>query len=507
MIWVALAAGILARLAVAISRSDAVWPDEQFQSLEPAGYAVFGHGLLSWEWTSAYRSWVIPALYMPLLWVAKLLGVTGGVGLVLAARVFTAAWSGWALTRFAQALKLLTFHRRARLVAVAALSLAPSMILWAPTTLADNWAQIAALAILPAVVRQSRRLSTAHVSRHASLMLGLLFGVCFFVKPQMLFWGAGAGLALVFATRSLINAVAYSGGFSAWILAHGAVDWATWGTPFRTLIEQASRGEKTSRFYGVAPWTQYFSDLVANQTPWLFGALGLAVVYSLVNQDSIRRWYRTQSRALPFVFWPPAALFAFLACVPHKELRFIMPCLPFLYAALGVSLHVPFLHLEKWVPRGTFWRVAVSAAMLALTVLGARAALHTPLYLTPVDISRLEDKIYHLNNFFDAQGETGGRCVLLVDHNWSWTRGQLVLGAKVDHLERKLTEVSPDKVGHCPFAIVPTKGEHLFETLATGFDEPSWQRIDRAPSGFSLYLHLAHGARGANERMPATAKP
>ena len=482
MITVILLAGLLARVVVALSRTDAVWPDEQFQSLEPAGYAVFGHGLLSWEWREAYRSWVIPAIYMPLFWLLKFFGVQGGLTLVLAGRLLTALGSSWALWRLAQSLQLLNIHRRARFFALAAIALAPSMILWAPATLADNWALIAALGILPSVIRQSRRLSANHDSPDAAIQLGLLFGLCFFLKPQMLFWGAGAGIALLTVTRSWRNVTAFSLGFATWILAHGAVDWITWGKPFQTIIEQFARGEKTSRFYGVAPWNEYFVKLAENQGATLFIALGALAVFSLFNRNSLRRWFRTQSRALPFVFWPSVALIAFLTLVPHKELRFLLPAVPFLYLALAMVMHVPFLLAERKLPHGSIWRASLTAALILLTIRGTQTALHTPVYLTPVDISRLEDTVYHLNGFFGSDR----RCLLLVDHNWSWTRGQLVLGADVRHVERKLAEITAGSIDHCPFAIVPTLSESLFEARAQG----GWQRIDRASSGFSLYLDV-----------------
>src|SRR5204863_291777 len=71
-------AALALRLWAGIGRLDMIWPDEHFQTLEPAGWVIFGHGFKTWEWQVGYRSWVVPAFFMPVLWACKQLGVLGG---------------------------------------------------------------------------------------------------------------------------------------------------------------------------------------------------------------------------------------------------------------------------------------------------------------------------------------------------------------------------------------------------------------------------------------------
>ncbi|EJU04309.1 glycosyltransferase family 22 protein [Dacryopinax primogenitus] len=49
-------------------------PDEYFQSLEPAHQAVYGFGALTWEWTirPPLRSFVYPALFVPVYWLLRI---------------------------------------------------------------------------------------------------------------------------------------------------------------------------------------------------------------------------------------------------------------------------------------------------------------------------------------------------------------------------------------------------------------------------------------------------
>ena len=63
--WSALAALILAAAAVRIYialTTGAIHPDEVFQYLEPAHRAVFGYGVVTWEYRYGMRSWLLPLL-------------------------------------------------------------------------------------------------------------------------------------------------------------------------------------------------------------------------------------------------------------------------------------------------------------------------------------------------------------------------------------------------------------------------------------------------------------
>ena len=49
------------RLGLALGSPSIFFPDEIFQTLEPAHRLVFGYGVISWEWRLGIRSWVLPA--------------------------------------------------------------------------------------------------------------------------------------------------------------------------------------------------------------------------------------------------------------------------------------------------------------------------------------------------------------------------------------------------------------------------------------------------------------
>src|SRR5262245_19927879 len=82
-----LVAGIALRAATAIVHLDMVWADEHYQTLEPASTLVFDFGWKSWEWKEGARSWFVPALYVPVLWLCKAVGIEGGPVAIILCRL------------------------------------------------------------------------------------------------------------------------------------------------------------------------------------------------------------------------------------------------------------------------------------------------------------------------------------------------------------------------------------------------------------------------------------
>jgi hypothetical protein len=68
---------VIVRVLIALCTRTFFQPDEYFQSLEPAHYAVFGYAHLTWEWLAPkpIRSIFYPALNIPIFWALKVSGL------------------------------------------------------------------------------------------------------------------------------------------------------------------------------------------------------------------------------------------------------------------------------------------------------------------------------------------------------------------------------------------------------------------------------------------------
>src|SRR5690349_7416820 len=71
-----LAAGAALRVHQALTDDGMHWPDEIYQSLEPAHRAVYGYGLRAWEMVEGARHWALPGLVAVVLWLSELLHLT-----------------------------------------------------------------------------------------------------------------------------------------------------------------------------------------------------------------------------------------------------------------------------------------------------------------------------------------------------------------------------------------------------------------------------------------------
>src|SRR5438874_13494129 len=56
-----LGVGALLRIWLSFNDDGIFWPDEIYQSLEPAHHWVFGTGILPWEFIEGARNWAFPA--------------------------------------------------------------------------------------------------------------------------------------------------------------------------------------------------------------------------------------------------------------------------------------------------------------------------------------------------------------------------------------------------------------------------------------------------------------
>ena len=62
------------RLYTAFAFPNIHWPDEIFQTLEPAHRLAYGNGIITWEWRDGVRSWVLPGI------ISGVMRLTGWMG-------------------------------------------------------------------------------------------------------------------------------------------------------------------------------------------------------------------------------------------------------------------------------------------------------------------------------------------------------------------------------------------------------------------------------------------
>lgn len=341
---VAVLSGLAVRCWLALNDLGTYWPDEVYQSLEPAHRSAFGYGLVAWEFVAGARNMLFPWL------LAAVLRLSAFVGLASPDQYLPLLRLGFSASFVVTATGL---HRLARAVgcslpaavaAVVALSWMNLSIYFAPRAMSEVASTVPlvwGLAFVFETKRSTRLLVVGGALLSLSVMLRLHCGV----------FAAGAVLALV-GRRDFVAARTLVFTLLAGALGYGVLDWFAWGELFhsaRVYLSFSFAGGAAE--FGVGPPAYYTKYLTKSLGPlWVL----LAALWIL----GLRR-----ATALGFI---SATFFLLHLAQPHKELRFLVPMFPLL--TVGAAAGVDELASRRWwLGLGSVALVLVSAAWSLLT--------------------------------------------------------------------------------------------------------------------------------------------
>lgn len=318
------------------------WPDEIYQSLEPAHRLVFGNGMVAWEFIDGARNWTLPGMVAALLQACRAMGLEGPASYLRVVRMafalggVAATWGAW---RLARSLGASAFNAAAgaALVGLTAVPLYFSHRAMSETASAPMVVWGLALAYPAGAIRRQRWAGAA------------LLGLATLVRLHSAVFCAGL-LACWLARRRWREAAEVSGVLGLGALAFGLLDRLTWGGWFHSAVKylEFNLVEKGAEGWGTSPFG-YYAETLWRAMPWawlLLAALALVA-----------------ARRAPGLAAVAAAFFLLHAWTPHKELRFILPLLPVLAGLSGAGLQV--LAGEE------AWRRAVPALVLAVSLQSA----------------------------------------------------------------------------------------------------------------------------------------
>ncbi len=332
-------------------------PDEYWQSLEVAHQVVFGYGWLTWEWRSisAIRSFLYPLQFVGLFKLLQLLGWDrSDKAIIYGPRLLSAA--------LAATVDYLTYHLSYRLFnsrRTAEASLLCLLVNWyslaySTRTLSNNLETLLTLLIC-----WFWPIETSSPFPIYRLFIGLLFcGVAVMNRPSALTHWILPSMTAFLAIPGCSGKFRFIGLLlvaAGMVIAFGVgVDYLfyhrivfTWWNFLRVNVF-----ERISDFYGVNTWHFHLSQGL----PMLMGTMSPLIVLAVVAAtDQCNSWI------LQFIIGSVVAN----SLLPHKEVRFILPTLPFLMmlAGQGYRLQAGFIRF-RWLRR-------VLLAFILISNLGA----------------------------------------------------------------------------------------------------------------------------------------
>lgn len=313
--WLAgiLVLALALRLAVVLALPSIYFPDEIFQTLEPAHRLVFGYGVVPWEYRLGIRSWVLPGFLAGLLWLGSLFGeapeiATRFVGICLAAISLLVVAAAFLLGRRVSLTHAVT--------AGFAAAIWFELVQQAGRTLSE------VVATVPLVVALTLA-SRPELDRVRLIGSGFLLALSFVLRFQLAPGLAVVGLYIVWTYRSP-GLLALLAGALPPLAAAGIVDALTWGEPFASITRNftANIVDGRAAAFSTSPFYNYVLSIGAR---WLFAfpvILGLAAL---------------AARRFPLWLAVAAAIVVFHSFIAHKENRFVFPAVTCLIILAGIG--------------------------------------------------------------------------------------------------------------------------------------------------------------------------
>lgn len=424
--------GLAVRAYVAFHDDGIFWPDEIYQSLEPAHRLAFGYGLVPWEFIEGARNWALPGLLGGWLWLVSHLGLPHPAQYLGATRLLfigLAALGGYGTYRLALAAGA---QAGAAALAAGASLLQVLGLYFSHRAMSENAsAAVAVLGLAFTLAPQA--------SRRALWLGASLLGLAVLLRLQCAVFAAVA-LAVLAARREKVAALHVGGVLGLWAFLFGLLDRLTWhdapgarfGGWFHSAVKylEFNLTQDGAARWGTSPWDFYVSRL------WHTMPATIAVLAVLLVLAAPR------ARGL---FAVALVFFALHSWTGHKEIRFLVPLLPVAFALAAVGLDALTAPRARLALRlALVGACAFSAARFPQLTFGDLGA-----YLDRPSASAWDD-FGPVNRLLLAAHQRDDLCGLRVDVHPAWMGGSTYL-----HRDAPLYPPgSPPQTGFFNYAIV-----------------------------------------------------
>ena len=346
----------LVRIYASCTSIAQIYPDEIFQTLEPAHKLVFGRGITYWEFKVGARSWFFPGILAGVYKILDTIAVKDPLSINIGIKIFLSIFSSLAVSVVYLVFRKCDIGKKEAFIF--SLPLAASYLL--SYISARTLSESASLPFMVfAVYFASEYIESG---RKKELVFAFLAaGIAYMIRFQTCIFAFGLALALFLTSKKRFQAALIFGlGFLGMMLLQGIIDIFTWGGFFKSLVTYLDynilRGVADK--HGVLPWHFYIVDLIDTFHPITLVSAVLAMIVATLN-------FRKNSRM--FLFFFPFLFFFIAHCaIGHKEPRFVFA---FHFALLTLSAGSFAFLCQKYAKKRE--KIAVFIAVFLLFSLDA----------------------------------------------------------------------------------------------------------------------------------------
>ena len=293
-----------------------IYPDEIFQTLEPAHKLVFGKGITYWEFKVGARSWFLPGIIAGIYKILDISGIRDPLHINLGIKIFFSVFHSLAVS-----IVYLLFRRHdlgKKEAFLFTLPLAASYLLSyiSVRTLSES----ASLPFMVFTVYFASNYLEKETKKDLFFAV-LTAGIAYMIRFQTCIFAFGAAVALFLTAKKRFQAALIFGfGYIGMMLVQGVMDIFTWGSFCKSLITYLDynilRGVADK--HGVLPWWFYLSDFAATFHPMTYISAILLMIVSMIRFK--------ESKNIFLFFFPFLFFFALHSAIGHKEPRFVFAC-------------------------------------------------------------------------------------------------------------------------------------------------------------------------------------
>ena len=342
------------RAGLALALPNIFYPDEIFQTLEPAHRLLFGYGIVSWEWRLGARNWLLPGFLAGVMQLSAGLGPGSSgylVGTTLALSLFGVlpAWAAWRIARRSTG-------AAPALLAAFACAIWCELVYFSPKALNE----VVAGNLLAAAVAFAPQPGEP-TPRRRMLLCGSVFGLAVALRPQL---GPAVLIAVAIVYRRewrRIAAPLLFGAAAAFALG-GLLDAFTWGTPFHSYVRNPIENLVAGRslWFGTEPWYGYLKSFLQ---VWIF------------SFGAILGLFAWGARRHPLPALIAGMVLLVHSAIAHKEYRFVYPAIALILLVAALASAELLHELQRRRPAWRTQALALAALAWTLASLGAAARL------------------------------------------------------------------------------------------------------------------------------------